>query len=459
MMSNEIETKRRWQMILTQDEARRILKKALSMTRAGNASAFLGGNDNGNIRFARNQVTTSGTRNNVSLSMSVAFGKQVGSASTNQLDDASLRKVVTKAEEVARVSPENPEYMPPLGPSQVGRYEESYGWDQATANLTPMYRARAAEASIQACERENLVGAGFLQHSAGFAAFMNSRDLFVYNRSTGVNYSLTARTEDERGSGWAGREYHASKQFNVGEVASVAAQRGKTTADARALEPGKYTVILDPSCVVDIVASMVFSLNARNADEGRSWVSEKGGGTKLGRQIFPEHVTIYSDPSNRELPGSKWGEDGLAQRKTMIIEKGTLRNLFYSRYWAEKQGKAPLPFPSNIIMEGGSASLEDMVASTKRGVLLSSLWYIRSVDPQSLLLTGLTRDGNYYIEDGKIAYPIKNFRWNESPVAVLKNIEMMGTSARSLGRETGVSAFVPAMKVKEFTFSSLSEAI
>lgn len=446
-------------MVLKEPEARRILQKVLAMTKADAAAAYLGGNDGANIRFARNQVTTSGTRNNISVSISVAFGNRVGSASANQVDEAALKSLVRTAEEIASVSPGNPEYMPPLDSSSVGNYERTSGWDSATANLIPAYRADAAAKSIGVCEKENLVAAGYLEHSAGFTAFMNSKGLFGHNTATNIEYSLTARTRDDKGSGWAARDYNVAKQLNVEDVAEIAAHRGKTTADARALEPGKYTVILDPCCVADIIASLLFSLNARNADEGRSWVAEKGGGTKLGQQIFPENITISSDPTNRDLPGSRWGEDGFPQRKTMIIDKGILKNLFYSRYWASKQGKEPLPFPANIIMDGGSATLEDMIASTQRGILLSSLWYIRSVDPQTLLLTGLTRDGNYYIENGKIAYPIKNFRWNESPVAVLKNVEMMGKPLRMPGRETGFPAIVPAMKVKEFTFSSLSDAV
>lgn len=445
-------------MILNEQDARNILRKVLSMTQAA-AQATLSGSDSANIRFALNQVTTSGIRNNYTLSLSVAFGKRVGSATTNQFDDTSLRNVVRKAEEVAKNSPENHEYMPPLDPKSVGEYEKTYGWDERTANLVPSFRADAAEQSIAICEREKLIAAGFLEHAGSFLAFSNSKGLFAYTKSTDIEFSLTARTEDAKGSGWAARHYHTAKHLNVEEVANQAAHRGKTTVDARTLEPGKYTVILDPACVTDLVSSLVFSLNARSADEGRSWVAQKGGGTKLGELIFPESITIVTDPSHREAPGSPWGEDGLPRKQLPIIENGVLKNLFYSRYWADKQGKEPVPFPSNIIMEGGSATLEDMLASTQRGIMISSLWYIRSVDPQTLLLTGLTRDGNYLIEKGKIVGPVKNFRWNESPVAVLKNVEMMGKPVRMPGRESSIPALVPPLKVKEFTFSSISDAV
>lgn len=447
-------------MILDHNEAKQILDKVFGLSKADAASASLSGEESTNIRFARNEVTTSGTKNNLTLSVTTVFGKRVGTTSTNQFDDESLRTAVRKAEEIAKVSPENPEYMPPLEPSAVGGYEDIPGWDDATATISPEYRAEAAETSIRTCEKENLIAAGFLDHSAGFSAFVNSKGLFAYRKATDVDYSLTARTEDGQGSGWAARHYNAARRLNVEEVAATAAHRGKTTANARVLEPGKYTTILDPCCVADLIQDLVFSLDARDADEGRSWVAEKGGGNKLGHKVFPESITIYSDPANLEVPGSPWEEDGVPQKKTTFIEKGILKNLIYSRYWASKQGKEPLPFPSNIIMEGGSATIEEMIASIDRGILLSSLWYIRSVDPQTLLLTGLTRDGTYFIENGKIAYPIKNFRWNESPVAVLKNVEMLGQSVRMPARDADpFPALIPPLKVREFTFSSLSDAV
>lgn len=446
-------------MILSEQDARTILRRVLALTKADDAQATLRGSDSANIRFALNQVTTSGIRNNYTLSVSVAFGKRVGTASSNQFDDASLRGLLRKAEEVAKSSPENPEYMPPLHPKSIGEYEKTVGWDDSTANLTPSFRANAAQQSIAICERDNLIAAGFLEHSGSFTAFANSRGVFAYTKRTDIEYSLTARTPDGKGSGWAAREFHSAKYLNVEDVAAQAAHRGVSTVNAQPLEPGKYTVILDPACVTDLVSSFVFSLNARNADEGRSWVAEKGGGTKLGQRIFPEYITIVSDPSHREVPGNPWGEDGLPYRRVPIVEHGVLKNLFYTRYWADKQGKEPVVFPSNIIMEGGTATLEEMIASTERGILLSSLWYIRSVDPQTLLLTGLTRDGNYLIEKGTIVGPVKNFRWNESPVAVLKNVEMMGKPVRMPGRESSLAAFVPPLKIKEFTFTSISDAV
>lgn len=182
-------------------------------------------------------------------------------------------------------------------------------------------------------------------------------------------------------------------------------------------------------------------------------MSKKGGGTRLGEQLFNEQVTIYSDPFNPELPSATWNGDGLPQEKTTWIDKGVVKNLSYSRYWAQQKNVKPVPGPGRVIMEGGTASLEDLIKSTEKGILVTRFWYIRMVDPQTLLLTGLTRDGTFYIENGKIMFPVKNFRFNESPIIMLNNVEALGKPQRSGGM------IVPPMKIRDFTFSSLSDAV
>jgi predicted Zn-dependent protease len=205
---------------------------------------------------------------------------------------------------------------------------------------------------------------------------------------------------------------------------------------------------------------LLFSMNARSADEGRSFFSEPGGKTKLGQQLFPESVSIHSDPSAAVAPGAPWGDGGLPQLPRPWIERGRVTNLFCERFWAQKREREAVPAPSNVLMSGGSGSLEDLIASTQQGVLITSLWYIRFVDPKSLLLTGLTRDGVFWIQDGKISHPVTNFRWNDSPIRVLKNIDAMTASLRTAPRESAASNIsVPALRVKEFELSSVSDAV
>jgi predicted Zn-dependent protease len=204
----------------------------------------------------------------------------------------------------------------------------------------------------------------------------------------------------------------------------------------------------------------IFSdMDARQADEGRSFMSKPGGKTKLGEQLVDQRVNIYSDPWNPELPSSTWSGDGRPQEKVSWIEKGVVKNLSSSRYWAQKTGIKSIPSPDGMIMEGGTKTLEELIKGTEKGILVTRLWYIRSVDPQTLLLTGLTRDGTFYIENGEIKFPVKNFRFNESPIIMLNNLEEMGKTERTVSAESNANYLLPPLKIKDFTFTSLSDAI
>ncbi|MCM4158666.1 TldD/PmbA family protein [Antarcticibacterium flavum] len=435
--------------IYTKEEARRIMEKALSFSTADSCEISLGGSNSGNIRYARNTVSTSGYRSNQNLSVTSSFGKKSGSATIDEFDDASLEKVVRRAEELAKLSPENPEFMEPLGPQE---YDEPRTFIEATANITPEQRAKVAAASINPASEKDVTAAGFLNDSAGFRAIMNSKGLFAYNKGTNVDFTVTMRTNDGTGSGWVTRDYNDISKFNAEEAATVAIDKAVMSREARAIEPGRYTVILEPAASVDLLRNMRGSFNARTADEGRSFMS-KDGGTKLGQKIVDERVNIWSDPLHAEVPTSTWNGEGMPLKRTKWIENGVVKNLAYSRYWAEQKGVDPVPFPPNLIMEGGSASLQDLIKSTKRGILVTRLWYIRGVDPQTLLYTGLTRDGTFYIENGEIRYPVKNFRFNESPIIMLNNLEELGQQVRIDGN------LIPYMKVRDFTFTSLSDAV
>jgi predicted Zn-dependent protease len=436
--------------IFSKDEAKRILEKVISFSKADGVEANLNGSNGGNIRYARNTVSTSGEDSNVTLAVQSNFGKKSGTATINEFDDASLEKVVRRAEELARLSPENPEYMESL-PQQT--YGESKTFSEATSKITPEYRAQAAANSINPASAKDVTAAGFLDDNHSFASMMNSKGLFAYNQSTGVNFTATMRTNDGTGSGWVTRDFNDVTKLDTAEASRVAIDKAILSKEAKAIEPGKYTVILEPAASAELLGNMFFNMGARQADEGRSFLSKKGGGTKLGEKLVDERVNIYTDPFNTEVPASPWTGDGQARKRMEILTAGSVKNMFYDRYWASQKNVAPVPFPGNIIMEGGSASLEDMIKDTKKGILVTRFWYIRSVDPQTLLYTGLTRDGTFYIENGKIKHPVKNFRFNESPVIMLNNLETLGKQVRVDGD------LIPYMKIRDFTFTSLSDAV
>jgi predicted Zn-dependent protease len=447
--------------ILSKEEAKKILEKVVGFSKADGVSVSLNGNDRGNIRYARNSVSTSGEDSNVALGVQSYFGKKSGSATINEFDDASLEKCVRRAEELAQLAPENPEFVEPLAQQPYGG--ESKTFSEATAKITPEYRAQAAADSINPALDKDVTAAGYLQDSRGFASIMNSKGLFAYNKATSVDFTVTMRTNDGTGSGWAVRDLNDVSKLNASETSKIAIDKALMSKNAKAIEPGKYTVILEPTAASDLLGLMTFAMNARTADEGRSFMSKKGGGTKLGEKIVDERVNIYTDPWHDEVPASPWAGDGQARKKMDLIKGGVVSNLFYDRYWASQKGVAPVPFPGNSIMEGGNASLEDMIKDTKRGILVTRFWYIRAVDPQTLLYTGLTRDGTFFIENGKIKHPIKNFRFNESPVIMLNNLETLGKQVRvnggGGGGGGGGSALIPYMKIRDFTFTSLSDAV
>jgi len=436
--------------ILNKEEAQAILKKVIGFSKADSCEVSLRGSDGGNIRYARNAVSTAGQISVMSLGVSSTFGKKTGSATINEFDDASLQKVVKRAEELAMLAPENPEFMPLLGPQT---FAESKTFNAATAAITPDTRAEMVGKSLGVSKAAGLDAAGFLENSTSFNAIMNSKGLFAYNKGTNVSFSVTVRNKQGTGSGYIEQDFNDLAKMDTLALSKIAASKANGSAGAKAIEPGKYTVILEPLAASDMLGNMFRGFDARSADEGRSFMSKKGGGTRLGEQLFSENVNIYSDPMNPELPSSTWTGDGLPVKRTQWVEKGVVKNLSYSRYWAAQKNVEPIPFSRSIVMEGGNQSLEDLIKSTEKGILVTRFWYIRSVDPQTLLLTGLTRDGTFYIENGEIKFPLKNFRFNESPVIMLNNVEALGKPVR-----TG-TGMIPPMKIRDFTFTSLSDAI
>ena len=442
--------------IFTEAEAKAILDKVVKLSKADECTATLTGSTNGNVRFALNNVTTSGIVDNIDLAVQVAFGKRVGTATINSFDDASLERVVRRAEDLARLAPENPEFMPAI---EKQTYKPTPTFDAGTAAITPEYRAKVAADSIAPCREDKLVAAGFFADTNSFFASANSNGNFCYQQAAGMDYTCTVRTEDGRGSGWVARNLREVGRFDANREIRTAIRKAKDSAEAKALEPGKYTVILEPAAASGLISFMMFGFDARQADEGRSFLSKKGGGNKIGEQVYDPRVNIWSDPWDPEAAVYPWDEDGLPREKTPIIENGKVSFLQYSRYWAKQKGKRAVGQPGNLIMAGGDKSTADMIRGTEKGILVTRTWYIRMVDPQTVLLTGLTRDGTFYIENGQIKHPVKNFRFNESPVIMLNNIEELGKPVRVGDDESPFVMMIPPMKLRDFTFTSLSDAV
>jgi predicted Zn-dependent protease len=307
-----------------------------------------------------------------------------------------------------------------------------------------------------------MVATGLIQSNASALAVANSKGLFAYGRQTGVAMTTTVRTPDGTGSGWAGASSNAWSDLDPAALGARAIEKAKASMNPVAIEPGRYTVVLEPTAVGNLVQLIAGALNARSADEGRSFFSKQGGGTKIGQKVVDERVTISSDPLDPDTLGLTFTGEGMPGKKVTWIENGVVKNLAYDRYWAAKQGVQPTAAGGGLRMSGGDATLESMIAGTQRGLLVTRFWYIRPVDPRTILYTGLTRDGTFLIENGKITRAVKNLRYNESPIFMLNNVEALGKPVRVSASEDGSpgqAIVVPPIKARDFTFTSLSDAV
>ncbi|HEV8542707.1 MAG TPA: TldD/PmbA family protein [Verrucomicrobiae bacterium] len=446
-------------MLLTEKECKAICEKLLALTKADDAEVSVGSSDYSHLRFAANGFTTSGRSQSASASITVWIDKKRGSASASDVDDQSLKMAAEQAEKLARISPVDREYVPTLGPQQ---YKPVSGYAESTAEISLPDRARGIDEIIRSCEKEGVIGAGFHHSSADSGAFATKNGDFQFERSTLVSLSVTARTPDGGSSGYFLRNHFDVAKLDTKRIGQQAIEKALHSKNPKVLEAGSYPVILEPQAAGDLVH---FGFDARSADEGRSPYSAPGGKTRVGEKIFDERINVYSDPWHPELPGSSAAQAGIPAEKIHLVRNGVLEQLHYSRYWAKEKGKQATPGPVNTIIEssGPANSLEEMIKAMDRGLLVSRFWYIRGVDPRTALFTGLTRDGVWYIEKGKIQYPVRNFRFNQSILELLApgNVEMIGPSERISGSESQGSsaAMVPALMVKQFHFTSQSEAV
>ena len=447
-------------MILTEAQTRDLSNKVLKLSKADSCTVTIEGFEQRHVRFAQNMATTNGAPAGVSISVESHYGQKAGSASGTDLDDASLKALVAAAESTAKRAPANPEFMPPLGPQQ---YPTSSDFFASTQNATSDALAAAVHPVMQEAEAKNLQASGFLQTGVGFGSFATSKGLWVYDQGTNVLHTVSVRTPDGTGSGWAGTTFGDFTKMDAPAMGRVAIDKAYKSRQPEKLPPGKYMVILEPSAMADLMAIMLGEFDARAADEGRSFATKKGGGSRLGDKVFGSGVTITSDPNDASVPGSIYSDDGLPAQRVEWVKDGILTNLQCGRFWAKKTKRAAVPSPTTLYMAGGTSSTADMIKQTKRGLLITRFWYIREVDPQTVLLTGLTRDGVFLIENGAITKPVCNFRFNESPVAMLNKVIAMGPSVRAYGEEIEESGnypvSVPTLLVDEFDLTSISDAV
>ena len=445
--------------LFTREEAQALVQRVVGMSKADGIDVQIGANYTTNVRFADNQMSTAGSVSDFAVAVQSWFGKKHAVVQTNEISDTALRSAVDKAERLAKLAPDDPEAMPMLG-SQQHQAVEAYF--PSVAAMSAEDRARVALTALEpARDAKDLRAAGFLINGAQATALGNSKGMFAYHRSTNANFTLTVRTTDGTGSGWAGAEHNDANKVDFAAVSQRAIEKARLSRNPVAVEPGRYTVILEPQAVGDLAQLIAFYADARSTDEGRSPFVKQGGGggNKIGEKIVDERVTIYADPADPQVLAQPFDGEGLPLGRQVFIENGVLKTLYYSRFWAEKKGVPPTGAPTSFLMSGGTTSVEDMIKSTERGILVTRLWYLRQVDPRTILFTGLTRDGTFLIENGKVSKAVKNFRFNDSPLFMLNNLEAIGRPVRLAGTEAGGAVVVPPLKVRDFNFTSLSDAV
>lgn len=446
--------------LLTEAEAREVCERVISYSSADAAEVTLVSGLTRFARYARNEMTVSGDASDAEVTVTSSFGQKRGTFTWNDLRDTAVEDAVSRSEELAQLAPDDPETMPSLGPQE---YSPSAAFFNSTYELGEEDFVTAVQAVTERAYSTDLMAGGFIQSRARSEALLNTAGLFAYHRSTLASHTTTVRTADGTGSGWAGTTHNAWEQMlPPRELAERAANKARQGVGAVAVDVGAYTVILEPAAVGNLVQLLQSALVARAADEGRSFFSQEGGGNRIGEQVIDERLSVLSDPTDPDLLARPFAADGMPLGPTKWIENGVLRNLEYDRYWANRQGREPLPRGGGIKLTGGEGTVDDLVSTVNRGLLVARVWYVRAVDRRRLTYTGLTRDGVFLIEDGRIIRPVSNMRFKESIISILNNVESIGSAVRVVASESGglgVPVVVPPVVVRDFHFTSGSDAI
>jgi predicted Zn-dependent protease len=449
----------------SREEVKAITDKVMNMAKADAVEVEFSGGERSATRFANSNITANMVQFDRTLAVTAYYGTKSGTASARDFDEASLKQAVEEAQKRAQAARDNNESIPLVeGPQDYVAVDAAL---PSGINYGPAERAKAVRQSLDVCEKKGVLGSGYIPKVHLTTCSANSKGLFAYYQYAESSFILTCRTPDGAGSGWAGiTGVKDAGLIDAVRLTEIASDKALKSRKPKALEPGRYTVILEPRPAARFLSLMMGLFNARTAEGpvGNFFSGSQPGTTKVGEKLFSDLFTLKSDIGNPILRQTPVGVDGLAARPTTWIEKGVLKNLSYDRQWARRQKKDPTPTSPNqsLVMEGSKTSLEEMIKGTRRGLLVTFFWYIRPVDQQTLLNTGMTRDGLFLIENGEIAGPVQNFRWNMSPIVGFNNVTAVG---QPVPIHTGESydgpgtALVPPVKIEDFYMTSVSPAV
>mgnify|MGYP005815760485 CR=1 FL=1 len=466
--------------MLTKAKAEAIFKKLRWYTKADELELLVSSSSSALTRFANNTIHQNVAEQESAISLRVSFGRRTARAGTNKFDEDSLRRMIRSAEMLAKVQEEDPDLLPmPTTEELKANVDQGTGgnverYSESTAGFTAADRANSVAQMVEVAQRNHLTAAGIFSTSESVEGILNSRGVNHWYQQTLAEASITML--DSTSSGWQKANNQDVTQLDVKRMAEIAAEKARSSAVPRELAPGKYIVILEPAAVLDMVGFMFWDFSGSAVLEQRSFLNDR-----VGMQLFGSNVTVWDDVYHPLQLGIPYDGEGVRRRRIKLIEEGVVRNLTYSRASARRMqaselaakvgdvlptghgfalpneaGEAPLNIVFSGLPAGQAQSVEQMIASTDRGILVTRLWYIREVDPYEKILTGMTRDGTFLVEGGRIISGIRNFRFNQSLIHMLRNIESMSDPVRASGEES-IDMVVPAMKVRDFNFTETTK--
>jgi PmbA protein len=460
--------------MLSSDQASDIFSSLRKYATADEVECLFYGGRSALTRFANNTIHQNMAEENYGVSVRTVFGGRTARATTNRFDDESLKNVVRASEDLAKFQEPDADFLPMQVAGEGARATQSLPSRhfEQTAALTPEQRADSVGRIVSIAQKARLTAAGIFSSSDSIEGIFNSRGLSQWHTQTAAEISITMLAGDS--SGWQKANSPNVQNLDAVSLAQVAAEKAGRSAGPREIAPGKYTVILEPAAVLDTVGFAFFDFGGLAILDQRSFLNNR-----IGTQLFGENINIWDDVSHPQQSGAPFDGEGTPRQKINLVENGVVQRLVYARGTAAKMKKSeyaskvgpvettghgfPIPnemgeAPMNIVFEppADPKTVAQMIESTERGILVTRLWYIREVDPYEKILTGMTRDGTFLIEDGKVVCGLRNFRFNQSLIEMLSKVEQMSTPVRASGEES-FDMVVPAMKVRDFNFTEVTK--
>jgi PmbA protein len=443
--------------LLSETALRQIAEKVFKRSDADETEVHLDVTSDALTRFANNTIHQNVAEQMLTISVRTVYDGRTARATTNKIDDESIRRAVEASGRIARSQPKKPRLLPMPGPQKYAKVQR---FSKATASATPADRARAVREVCALAESTGQTAAGIFATGAMQTAIVNSKGLFASYKQTRAEFSVTMLEKDS--SGWAKANAANIEAIDPHALAARASEKCAASRAPREVAPGKYTVILEPAAVLDLVGFLFYDFSATAVQDQRSCFNKR-----MGKQVVGRNISLWDDFSHPLQLGAPFDGEGMPRQKVLLIDSGVPENLVYSRAAAKQMNKRPtghsfaLPnewgeAPMNLVFAGGRHSLQQMIGSTDRGVLVTRLWYIREVEPYEKVLTGMTRDGTFLVENGRVSGGIKNFRFNQSVLEMLSNVEMLGPAVRATGEES-FEMVVPAMQVRDFHFTEVTK--